>query len=74
MSNHDNHRRGESRRTEHGPRWEDKDPGTGRNTTHIARSRAKWKRREARSVRRTGHSSPKFRRMGAGKPVSEEIE
>lgn len=53
MSNRTNHRREEERRTEHGPRFESKDPGKGCNSTHVARGRAKWKRRLRRSRRRT---------------------
>lgn len=55
MSNHDNHRRGERKRTEHGPRWE----RGGSDNTHVARSRRKWKRFRLRSLRRTGQVSPK---------------
>lgn len=54
MSNHPNHRRGEDRRTEHGPRFENHNPGKGCNSTHVARSRKKWKRRQRRSERREG--------------------
>lgn len=54
MSNHDNHHRAEERRSEHGPRWENHDPGRGCNSTHVARSRAKWKRRARRQERREG--------------------
>lgn len=53
MSNHDNHRRGEERRSEHGPRWENGDPGKGCNATHVARGRRANKRRRARWARRT---------------------
>ena len=71
MSNHTNHRRVEHRRTEHGPRWESKDPGAGCNSTHVARSRAKWQRRRNRSLRRNGRVSPKVR-GGRGRPLPEE--
>lgn len=72
MSNHDNHRRDEKKRTEHGPTFESQNPGKGSNATHVARSRKKWKRREARCARRTGHSLPSFR---GGRPqTSEEID
>lgn len=53
MSNRPNHRRGEGRRTEHGPRWEQSDPGAGCNSTHVARSRRKWQDRARRRNRRT---------------------
>lgn len=56
MSNHDNARRGEHARTEHGPRWESKDPGAGCNSTHVARSRRKWKRVLTRRDRRAAVS------------------
>jgi hypothetical protein len=52
MSNHVNHRRGEKRRSEHGPRWENHDPGKGCNSTHVAKSRKKWKKRKRRAERR----------------------
>lgn len=52
MSNHTNHRRGERRRSEHGPRWENGDPGKGCNATHVARGRKKWKRILRRKRRR----------------------
>lgn len=53
MSNHDNHRRGERYRSEHGPRWEaDGNPGKGCNSTHVARGRRGWKRIRARRERR----------------------
>lgn len=53
MSNHNNHRRGEQRRVEHGPRWENPNPGAGCNSTHVARARKKWRRIKARIERRT---------------------
>ena len=52
MSNHDNHRRDEDRRSEHGPRYENGDPGAGCNSTHVARGRKKWKRVMRRKARR----------------------
>lgn len=60
MSNRTNARRGDRRRTETGPSYESKNPGAGCNSTHVARSRRKWKRRAARSERRTGKTTPKF--------------
>jgi hypothetical protein len=68
MSNRRSHRRGEHRRTEHGPRYENANPGAGCNSTHVARSRRKWKRIKNRSIRRTGVQSHKFR-MSIGKPI-----
>lgn len=78
MSNRPNRRRQESRRTEHGPRWESPNPGNGCNATHVARSRRKWKRVKNRTERRTGRVSPKVgaMRSGTGKfaprPSTEE--
>jgi hypothetical protein len=60
MSNRVNPRRKIVKRTETGPRYENANPGAGCNATHVARSRSKWKRRAARSVRRTGKTAPKF--------------
>lgn len=74
MSNKPNHRRGEERRTENGPRYENPDPGAGCNTTHVARSRRKWKTRQRRAERRTGRTSPKFHMAGQGRPLSFEKE
>lgn len=54
MSNHTNARRGDQRRTEHGPRWENPNPGKGSNATHVARARRKWKARARRALRREG--------------------
>ncbi len=54
MSRRINHRRGNVQRTETGPRYENANPGAGCNATHVARSRAKWKRRGARADRRSG--------------------
>jgi hypothetical protein len=51
MSNHDNPRRGDIRRSEHGPRWENGDPGAGCNSTHVARARRGWKKVHARIER-----------------------
>ncbi len=59
MSNRTNPRRKGGKRTETGPRYENQNPGHGCNATHVARSRKKWKRRAARSERRTGKTSPK---------------
>ena len=60
MSNHDNHRRGEKKRTETGPSYESANPGAGCNSTHVARSRKKWKRRQARAKRRTGENCKSY--------------
>ena len=71
MSNRRNHRRGQFRRSEHGPRYESHDPGKGCNSTHVARSRRAWKRIKNRSIRRTGRQTPKFQRK-LGKPIRFE--
>lgn len=55
MSNHTNHKRGEAYRSEHGPRWENADPGAGCNATHVARGRRGWKRIKVRAERRTAN-------------------
>lgn len=60
MSGAANHRRGEARRQDNGPTWESHTPAAGCNSTHVARSRAKWKRRAARAERRTGENWSKF--------------
>ena len=60
MSNHDNHRRNEEKRTEHGPSYENANPGAGCNSTHVAKSRRDWKKMYARAVRRTGEHWRKF--------------
>lgn len=57
MSNRDNHRRAEERRSEHGPRWENADPGAGCNSTHVARARRAWKVLKRRKARRTEGAS-----------------
>jgi hypothetical protein len=54
MSNRDNHRRDELRRSEHGPRYENANPGAGCNATHVARGRKKYKKRLRRAERRGG--------------------
>lgn len=74
MSNHKNHRRSEDARTEHGPRWENPDPGKGCNSTHVARCRSYWKKLKNRTLRRTGNISPKYHSMGVGLPEVPEID
>lgn len=66
MSQRKNHRRGEAGHQDNGPTYENRTPNKGCNSTHVARSRTKWKRRLARAVRRTGGVSCKFR---LNKPV-----
>ncbi len=69
MSNRPNHRRGDARRTEHGPSWEAKNPSKGCNSTHVARARSKWKKRKNRSLRRNGKVTPKYHAMGRCRPI-----
>ncbi len=54
MSNRKSHRRGEERRTETGPRYENPDPGAGCNSTHVANARRKYRTRLRREERRRG--------------------
>ena len=68
MSSHPNHRRGEKRRQDNGPTWENRTPSKGCNSTHVARSRAKWKKRRHRALRRTdGVSEGGFFRIKQGR-------
>lgn len=73
MSSHKNHRRGHGRIQGNGPRWENKNPEAGCNSTHVARARSAWKRLDARKERRTGKSAAHPLR---GRPVelpSDEV-
>lgn len=58
MSSRPNPRRGHDRIQDHGPGYESHTPAAGCNSTHVARSRAKWKRRANRKERRTGEVHP----------------
>ncbi len=69
MSNHRNHRRQEDRRTEHGPTWENPNPGAGCNSTHVAQARTAWKALNHRAERRTGTSLPTFHPPKPFRPV-----
>jgi len=62
MSNHDNNRRGETKRTEHGPKFEH----GGSDNSAVARARKKYKKRAARQLRRTGKTRG-FMSMTGGK-------
>lgn len=76
MSNHDNHRRDEAKRTEHGPSWK-RMAGRDNDAPHIARTRAEWKRIGARAERRTaGESFGGYMSMGRTrrKPMKTESE
>lgn len=66
MSNKTNYRREEERRSEHGPRYEDKDPGKGCNSTHVAKGRKKYKRRIRRADRRKGRPEIWISRVSNG--------
>lgn len=70
MSSHDNARRGEKKRTEHGSDWE----GPDGSPPHVARSRAKWKKIKHRTQRRTGRVTYKYHAFKPGKlsPLPEE--
>jgi hypothetical protein len=57
MSQKKNHRRGSKRYQDHGPDYEGGPPNSGSNSTHVARSRKKWKRIANRTERRTGQTS-----------------
>lgn len=57
MSQRPNARRGEARHQDNGPTWEGGPPNSGANSTHVARSRTKWKRRAARAERRSAGES-----------------
>ena len=55
MSTHANKRRGHGKVQDTGPTWEGGPPASGCNSTHVAKSRSKWKRRSAaHSVARMG--------------------
>jgi len=53
---HTNHQRGHGTIQNNGPRWENKNPSKGCNSTHVARARAAWKRLAARAARRAALS------------------
>lgn len=74
MSNHRNHRREEEARTETGPTWENRNPGAGCNSTHVARARAWWSRRRNRLIRRTGKQNKIYIRSSGAKIRFHEDE
>jgi hypothetical protein len=57
MANRNNPKRGETRRTEHGPHWKGENPERECDAPSVARARSKRKREAARKERRTGKSS-----------------
>ena len=52
MSQRPNHRRGEDRHQDNGPRWESHTPNAGCNSTHVARARRGWQNLMRRVFRR----------------------
>ena len=75
MSSGPNHRRGHGRIQDHGPTWEGNPPASGCNSTHVARSRSKWKKRKHRAFRRTdGRSTGKARHLGHPDPEWDRNE
>jgi hypothetical protein len=72
MSQRPNHRRGEDRHQDNGPTWEGGPPNSGCNSTHVARSRKKWKRIANRTERRTGETSKNYRGQHRVRPESED--
>lgn len=77
MSQRINHRRGGKRHQDSGPTWETGTPNGGSDSTHVARSRRKWRAMGRRAERRTGRrgASSVMYFKGAGKhPPSPEVE
>jgi hypothetical protein len=72
MSSHVNHKRGTKRTQDHGPTWESHTPSAGCNSTHVARSRAAWKRLTNRKERRTGEVHPQGCLTSRKRPPSED--
>lgn len=70
MSNHDNHRRDEKKRTEHNSTWERKDG----SAPSVARARRSWKKIGNKQYRRTGTTRGVHRIAGGGRlrPVEDE--
>jgi len=62
MSNKDNARRGEKKRTEHGPRFETHEC----DAPSVAHARKSWKAYKNRTERRTGKVGPKYHPMKPG--------
>jgi len=70
MSNHDNARRDEKKRSEHGPHWKGENKKRDCDAPSVARARKKRKREASRKERRTGVSST----FWGGKPRPKENE
>ena len=66
-----NHQRGHAPKQDNGPGYESHTPAAGCNSTHVARSRAKWKRRHARQERRTGKDLSMF---GSGRVLPPVVD
>lgn len=58
MTQRINHRRGETRHQDNGPRWESHTPNAGANSSSVARARKSWKRIRARAERRRSTRTP----------------
>jgi len=79
MSQKPNYRRDEERHQDNGPVFEGGPPNSGCNSTHVAKSRKKWKRYRARAERRVGLAKkfhgPRRHRWTNSKPeVAEPLE
>lgn len=74
MSNSKNHRRGHGRIQENGPRYENLNPAAGCNSTHVAKSRRKWKEMVRRVERRTGRNWLKFQGTRYKLPLQDPLE
>lgn len=74
MSSKPNHRRAHGRIQERGPRWENPNPAAGCNSTHVARSRRRWKKRVRRIERRTGRFWRKFQGTRYRLPLIETVK
>ena len=73
MTQRINHRRGGKRYQDNGPSFESHRPNGGCDSTHVARSRSKWKKRKNRSERRNGKVTPKYLLISKrGRPLSHE--
>lgn len=73
MSNRPNHRRGERRRTETGPRYENPNPGAGCNATHVARARRAWKRLMAKAHRRSDRQAFVWKELRPAKVALTDV-
>lgn len=68
MSNHDNRRRGEKKRTEHGSHYDMHSKGSVSRSP--SKARASWKKVNKRAARRTGKPAAELTRTKSnGKPL-----